>query len=72
MQRSYPKIFFKLWETITCDLLQPKFKHQKNFIVNKFRQLLKALTMKLSIFKNEKTSHPEILTKLYMPADMVL
>ena len=21
MQRSYPEIFFKLWETVTCDLL---------------------------------------------------
>ena len=26
VQRSYPEIFFKLWETITCDLLEPKFK----------------------------------------------
>ena len=26
VQRSYLEIFFKLWETIICDLLNPKFK----------------------------------------------
>ena len=29
MQRSYTEIFFKLLETITCDLLYPKFKDYK-------------------------------------------
>ena len=37
----------------------------KKFTVKKFRQFLKALTVKLSIFKNKRTSHPEILLKIY-------
>ena len=59
MQRSYPAIFFKPWETITCHLLQPKFKDLKNFTVKEFRQYLIALTVKLSILKNKRTSHPD-------------
>ena len=65
MQRSYVEIFFKLLETTTCDVLKPKFKILKNFTFKKFGQFLKALTVKLSIFKNKRTSHPEILTKIY-------
>ena len=42
-----------------------KFKVLKNFTYKKFRQFLKALTVKLSIFKNKTTSHPEIVTKVY-------
>ena len=42
-----------------------KFKVLKNFTVKKFSQFLKALTVKLSIFKNKTTSHPEILIKVY-------
>ena len=49
-------------ETTTCDVLKPKFKVLENFTVKKFGQFLKALTVKLSIFKNKRTSHPEILT----------
>ena len=64
VQRSYPEIFFKLLETTTCDILT-KFKVQKNFTIKKFGQFLKALTVKLSIFKNKRTSHLEILTKIY-------
>ena len=30
VQRSYPEIFFKLWETITCHLLKPNSKFKKN------------------------------------------
>ena len=41
-----------------------KLKFQ-NFTVRKFYQFLKALTMKLSIFRNKRTSHPEILIKVY-------
>ena len=29
VQRCHPEIFFKLLETIFCDLLKPKFKDQK-------------------------------------------
>ena len=32
--------------------------------LKKNRQYLKALTMKLSIFKNKRTSHPEISMKV--------
>ena len=42
-----------------------KFKVLKNFTVKKIRQFLKALTVKLSIFKNKTTSRPEILIKVY-------
>ena len=37
----------------------------KNVTVKKFGQFLKSLTMKLSIFKNKRTSHSEILIKLF-------
>ena len=33
--------------------------------LKKFRQFLKALTVKLSIFTNRRTSHPETLIKVY-------
>ena len=33
--------------------------------LKKFGQFLKALTMKLSTFKNKRTSHPEILIKVF-------
>ena len=46
-------------------LTTARFKVLKNFTVQKFRQFLKALTVKLSIFKNKTTSHPEILIKVY-------
>ena len=42
-----------------------KFKVLKNFKVKKFRQFLKALTVKLSIFNNKTISHREILIKVY-------
>ena len=50
VQRSYP-------ETSNSEF--------KKFTVKKFRQFLKALTVKLSIFNNKRTSHPEILRKVY-------
>ena len=34
--------------------------------IKKFGQFLKILTMKSSIFKNERTSHPEILIQVYI------
>ena len=40
-------------------------KIKKNFIVLKFGQFFKALTVKSSIFKNKRTSHPEISKKVY-------
>ena len=33
--------------------------------LEKFRQFLKAFTVKLSVFKNKRTSHPDILIKVY-------
>ena len=38
---------------------------KKNFTVERFGQFLKALTVKLSIFKNERTSHPELLINVH-------
>ena len=33
--------------------------------IKKLLQFLKALTVKLSIFKNKRTSHPEIVINVY-------
>ena len=63
-------------EIITRDFLQTlgnyylsltiaKFKVKKKLQLKKFRPFLKALTVKLSIFKNKRTSHPEILINVY-------
>ena len=38
-----PEIFFKLWETIIRNLLQPKFKDSKNFTVKIFGSRIKRL-----------------------------
>ena len=40
-------------------------KIEKSFTVKIFRQFLKALTVKLSVFKIKSTSYPEILIKVY-------
>ena len=45
---------YYLWLTIA------KIQRLESFIVKKFGQCLNALTVKLSVLKNKRTSHPEI------------
>ena len=64
VERSYPDIFFKLWETITYHLLYPKFEDGKIFSIKNFRRFLRTtvpfVTAHLEIF--HCTHHPVIPT----------
>ena len=52
-----PRDFLQTLGNYYLSLTEAKFKVLKNFTVKKFRQFSKALTLKLSIFKNKRTSH---------------
>ena len=64
MQRSYPEIFLKLWETISSDLLWPKYKVKKISPL-KIWSVFKGLDHEIINFQHKKTSHPETLIKMY-------
>ena len=51
MQRSYPEIFFKLSETITCDLLCPNFKDLKDFTIKNGWSILKGSDREITNFQ---------------------
>ena len=47
-------------------LTMAKIQRLKNFTVETFGRFLNVLIMKSSVFKNKRTSHPEILIKVYI------
>ena len=61
-----PRDFLQTLGNYYLSLTKAKFKVKKNFTVKKFHQFSKALIVKLSIFKNKRTFHPEILIKVYI------
>ena len=63
VQRSYPEIFFKLRENITCYLLSQNSKFEQ---FSPFKNLVnfKGFDREIINFKNKRTSHPEILIKV--------
>ena len=60
-----PRDFLQTLGNYYLSLTVAKIQRLKNFTIKRFRQFLKALTLKLSIVKNKRTSQPEVLIKVY-------
>ena len=60
-----PRDFLQTPGNYYLSLTITKIQRLKSSPSKKFRQFLKTLTVKLSIFKNKSTSHSEILIKIY-------
>ena len=61
---TYPEITFKLRETITCELLWPKFKYLKNFTVKKIWSIFKGFDLEIINFQEYKDFPPRNFDKI--------
>ena len=64
MQSAVPRDFLQTPGNYYLSLTIGEIQRLKKFTVKKLLQFLKVLTAKLSIFKNKRTSHQEILKSL--------